>query len=343
MNCIKLFLAFFCLSLFFTCDNTLNVTDDWRNIPVIYALIDPNESINYIRIEKGFLDPEVGGETIARIPDSLYYGPEVQARITNTRNGIALTPQRVNLEDEGFARQEGVFATQPNIGYKILIDDLAIEAGDILRLELIDASDNIMTSAEAPMVGQYTIPNGQPGNPILFRENLDFSFGIRSDEQSAHFYDCRLIFNYSEENSNDPGNVEEKSVVWEVARGIERARTSASGNFQSLSVFRVQGQEFFQFLEGAIPVDENVVRNFRRIDLQYDAGGESLFNFINIGQANTGITSSQLIPSFTNFSGEAVGVFSSRTTIRNEESFNLRTESRDSLREGRFTRALNFN
>jgi len=86
----------------FACSNELNVAAEWKNIPVIYAFVDASQEINYFRVEKAFLDPDISGETIAQIPDSLYYGPEVLVRLTNTRNDKSVILERVNMEDEGF-------------------------------------------------------------------------------------------------------------------------------------------------------------------------------------------------------------------------------------------------
>ncbi len=69
----------------------------------------------------------------------------------------------------------------------------------------------------------------------------------------------------------------------------------------------------------------------------------SLFNFISIEQVNTGITSGQLIPSFTSLPNDAVGIFSSRITTRTTESSFLDSPAIDSLRFSFLTSSLNFN
>jgi hypothetical protein len=329
-----------------SCDNELNVTADFRTIPVIYALIDGNVETNYIRVEKGFIDPTIGGLDIAQRPDSLYFGSEVLVRITNMRTNKAVILDRVNLEDEGFTREDGIFATQPNIAYKLNIEDLELQQNEMLKFELIDASDNVMTSAESMVIGEFTLSNTQPVDPIRFIEDSDANFGIRSDEQAAAIFDLRLYITYLEEDLQT-GTSEEKVLEWVIETGLPRTRTSAGGNFRSQVVFSFDGIEFYQFLGGAItdaPADENrFIRTFVGIDLRYDAGGQDLADYINIGNANTGITSNQIIPTFTNFSNDAVGVFSSRTTIRNVLPYGINTATLDSLRDGRFTEQLNFN
>ncbi len=345
MSIKTLFIGFLAAFTMFACDNEINVTADFQTIPVIYALIDGNVETNYIRVEKGFIDPVIGGIDIARISDSLYFGPEVIARLTNLRTGTAVILERVDLEDEGFVREEGVFATQPNIAYKLNVADLEMEESEMLKFELIDSNDNVMTEAEALVIGDYDISGTQPTNPIRFIEDRDASFALRSDEQAAAIYDLRLFINISEEDA-ETGTIEDKVLEWVIETGLQRERSNNGGDFRSTTVFQVQGQEFFQFLRGSIvDTSSTVTRTFNGIDLRFDAGGQALAEYINIGNANTGITSNQVIPTFTNLTNGAVGIFSSRTTIRSPEfdQYGLNTTTLDSLREGRFTEPLNFN
>ena len=100
------------------------------------------------------------------------------------------------------------------------------------------------------------------------------------------------------------------------------------------------GIEFYRFLSANIEVDANLQRVLTTIDIRIDAGGEELFNYINVGQANTGITSSQIIPNYTNLSS-GLGIFASRNTFL-ETGFVLDGQTRTVLQENELTRDLNF-
>ena len=341
MNISKLIFVSIFLAFTFACSNEFEIADEWKNIPVVYALIDVNEEFNYFRIEKAFIDPETSAITIAGIADSLYYGPEIVARVTNLRNNNIVDLERINLEEEGFGRMDPIFADSPNIGYKLRVSDLNIERNDELQFDLIAANDEILTTAKTTVVGEHELVSGRPVNPIKIPYERDVSFGVRSTEQAAVFYDLRVIINYEESFQSDPTVRVPKRLVWLVEKGNPRTRSSSSG-FSTQTIFKVEGIDFYRYLQNNIPQDATVSRFFTGIDLQYDGGGQELFDYINIGQANTGITSNQVIPSYTNFDNDAVGVFSSRITARNEDIFNLNTAARDSLRDGIFTRELNF-
>ncbi len=339
----RLFLALTVLAILGACDNDFDITGDFKNIPVVFGLIDLGEDVNYFRIERAVIDQNQSAIVLAQNPDSLFYGNNVQARLTNLTNNNMVVLERVNLADEGFTREEGPFVTNPNIGYKFNVSDLGITGDDQVMFDLIGPDEQVFTEASTGVVGEHTI-GSQPPNPIRFIEGRDVSFTLRSDEQQAVFYDLRIIINYTEENLDNPGQIETRRLEWLVEEGLERSN-GTSGSLQTQTTFRVQDAvEFYQFLGSNIEQNDRVVRNFLNIDLQFDAGAIDLFDYINIGLANTGITSGQIIPSFTNLSNDAVGVISSRNTTTNfQDPYGINTESRDSLRDGRFTRQLNFN
>ena len=102
----------------------------------------------------------------------------------------------------------------------------------------------------------------------------------------------------------------------------------------------VFGEEFYRFLGSAIPETPAMLRQFVGFDLIVTAGGQEMVDFLQIARANTGITSSQVIPVYSNLS-EGRGIFSSRAVLE-RTGLILNSTSMDSLRDGRFTRQLNF-
>ena len=69
--------------------------------------------------------------------------------------------------------------------------------------------------------------------------------------------------------------------------------------------------------------------------------GDALYQFVRVSRANTGITSAQSIPTYSNVDG-GLGIVTSRyTTVR--QGIVLADEALDSLRTGIYTRNLNFN
>ena len=57
----------------YSCETDFDVTSDWEDIAIVYGLLDPTDTAQYIKINKAFLDKSVSALVIAQNPDSLYY------------------------------------------------------------------------------------------------------------------------------------------------------------------------------------------------------------------------------------------------------------------------------
>ncbi len=326
----------------FSCSNELVLVDDWKNIPVVYGLLSRADTAIYIRVEKAFIDPEVSALEIAQLPDSLYYD-NVSVQLERASTGDIFTLDRVDGNAEGYPREDGAFANTPNYLYKISATELILEENETINFRIVDANtDNVITEASTQIVGDYgSRVNSPPSNPIRW-ENAnvnvrwsatDFPEGSPADEV-AYFYDVRFVIYYQEIDANNTSLIEEKEVVWLVEKGLER------GNATTTVDTDILGEDFFRFMSQNIDENPNVIRRFLFMDIVIDAGAQDLFEYINIGQANTGITSAQTIPTYTNLSN-GFGIFSSRNNFV-FPAYGISSESQDSLRDGRFTSNLNF-
>ena len=120
---------------------------------------------------------------------------------------------------------------------------------------------------------------------------------------------------------------------------VERGISYINNNTNSQKS-EFDGLSFYNLLNTNLTASPDVSRNFRKISLDIIAGASDLEEFLRITQANTGITSAQEIPTYTNLS-EGLGIFSSVYTLH-IDSVNLSNASIIDLRENDLTRDLNF-
>ncbi|RLD21936.1 MAG: hypothetical protein DRI69_02750, partial [Bacteroidetes bacterium] len=149
------------------CQNDLNVTAPWKDIPIVYGILSPLDTTHYIRIEKAFLDPEISALEIARIPDSLYY-KNLDASIFDISSGTRFQLLEVDGAEEGLIRDEGVFAEMPNILYKVDADDLKLVPTNSYRLEINRSETLPLVTAEIEIVSRVTIVRPIPGSTLRF-------------------------------------------------------------------------------------------------------------------------------------------------------------------------------
>ncbi|MFK7980260.1 MAG: hypothetical protein AB8G86_09790 [Saprospiraceae bacterium] len=322
-----------CLFTFFSCSNEFELNAPAKEIPIVYGVLSRSDDTHYIRVEKAFIDENTSALELAQDPDALYF-EEVQVELVRENNGEAFLLDRVDASQLGLAREGGIFATTPNILYKIEAEELNLQEAETYRLNIRRAADNVLTTAITPIVGDVRLNRPIPGDqkpPLRVVADDELTIVWAADE-TAKLFDVTMIINYEELNPNDANSVVLKSLAWSLAKSVK--------SIDGPNRVEPEGIEFYQFLNGNITVDPALQRVLKHIDLRIDAGGEELFNYINVGQANTGITSAQVIPNYTNLSS-GLGIFASRNTLI-ESGFVLDAQTKQELRDNDLTKDLNF-
>lgn len=315
--------------IFTACDNELVVTDEWKDIPVVWALVNKSDTAHYIRVEKAYLDPTTSAEDIARIPDSLYYDDAV-VTLKRISTGQVFTLTRVDGNLEGYPRDTGTFAEVPNYLYKIKANQINLVIGDEYEFSLVRSDIPEPVLGKTIILPPPVLRNPSVGNLLSFRQNTTFTF--RWDEiEDAGLYDLKMRFHFLEKNDTTAGQFIPRVIEWTLARNLTDRE------------HRIDGAEFYNALKSRIKQDPFAERIFQGVDIVVWCGGQELAEFVKITQANTGITSTQEIPGYTNLTptGEAIGIFTSRNLSENT-GFQLTNQSLDSLRNGSITGNLNF-
>ncbi len=321
--------------LFTSCDNELVVVNDWKDIPVVWGLLNKSDTAHYIRVEKAFLDPTTSALDIARIPDSLYY-ENASVSLKRISNGQVFTLQRVNGELEGYPRDTfqqsnpdslGIFAETPNYLYKIKANEINLVVGEEYEINIDRGDGTPLVTAKTVVLPKPVLRNPPVGSILGLRpkSNVDFIWNAIED---AGVYDLKLRFHYFEKNAETGNLFVPKFFEWSIV-----------DNFIETDI-TVEGVDFFNQIRAHIDEDIQATRTFESIEVILWVGGVELAEYIKVIQANQGITSTQDVPTYTNLS-EGVGIFSSRNVSYNT-GYKLTVQALDSLENSVITRHLNF-
>ena len=150
--------------------------------------------------------------------------------------------------------------------------------------------------------------------------------------QEAKVFDVKLRVNYKE--SRNGGPFEEKSILFPVSSRVENDQNKISEK----TSFR--SGDFYQFLGGTLEKSPSIARTDLTVDVIVRGGGKEFLDFLDVYDANLGITSANQIPVYTNLT-KGLGIFSSRSDGE-RTGLTLDLESLDSLAHGIYTRELNF-
>ncbi len=313
----------------FSCDNSLDLNEAWKDIPVTYGFLNPSDTAQYIRVERVFNDPNTSAIEVAKITDSLYY-KDINVVLIREKTLDSYPLQLVDANLEGFVRDTGAFANTPNYLYKIKTGDIVLKPSEYYTLLVTKENGDTITTAKTKILKDIVIyiPSGNAlERPVKMGYDLKHNISWDPDHD-AGYYDLFMRMNFREKDKTHGDTWINKSLNWKIATGITK------GNHRYL------GKDFFIFLRDHLQANNNIERRFSTFDLKVRSVGKELKNYTDILNSNLGITSSQQIPTYTNMSN-GFGVFSS---INNTElkGFYLSDETLDSLSRGIYTKDLNF-
>ncbi len=327
------------------CSNDFEVTAPWKEIPIVYGILSPNDTAHYIRIEKAFIDPDKSALDIAQIADSLYY-PEsaitVWLESTDLLPNTRLQLHRVDGALEGHPRDPGIFAQEPNWLYKVKpAGNLALLPGKTyrLRIERNDSNKPDIT-AETTLPKAFTIlyPRMADQVPkVVFAGGKDTNIRWSTDENGV-FFNVIFVVRYNERNLNG-SLIGTYQLVWEAAKNIQRG-TDGSGGVYQASV-PLSGNSFYRFLAQHLQKPAaNRYREFESCDVIVDGGGKEIQAYLSAANANAGLTGAETFPNYTNIS-EGFGIFTAKNrTIGNNVRIDVITV--DSMNRSPIADTLGF-
>lgn len=101
-----------------SCSEDFDVLAPAKPFTVVYGILDAGESVNYVRIQKAYADPNKSALDLAKLPDSSYFANIKVTLQEQTGNGfqtLADSLKRVAMA----GKNPGVFFTTPNYAYEI--------------------------------------------------------------------------------------------------------------------------------------------------------------------------------------------------------------------------------
>ena len=324
----KLFLSLSLLAglvFFNACTTDVELYSDYKDIPIIYGLLDASQDTNFIRINRAFSgdnDHPINAANVALIADSCNYPGKLDARILRYKNvygneyvldsqtpdsGIIIL-DTITIHD----KEEGVFYAPDQ---KVYWTDKPINVNTETtkyRYKLVVHRGNDTITSETNVVGGEGFK--------IITESLGFMAGGNDNSgrikftlaDNAVFYDAKMEFYYKE--SVHGGPLTDKQVTYSF--GVNTLETLGQEN-ERVYYVSYGMSTLFNLLEDAIGADtvinENhpeVVRYFseKPMKIFLSAGSDELYNYIQI---NSQAGYAQTVPDYTNING-GYGVFSSR-------------------------------
>jgi hypothetical protein len=304
--------------LFVSCHNKLEILAPYKESVAVYGLLDPNDTAQYIRIERVYLG-EGNALTMAQNQDSIYFKPgDLKVTLQRFKGGNRVSvdnPYSSNMEivlsETYIQTQTGVF--NPNqLLYKT---NHAIYEDSQYQLVIhSNKTGKEFTSSKVSLIGDfkshfiyssypdYSVINTNP-SPISIVPSANGTVNCKfASPVNANV--CGIIMRFFYTEYPGAGPIVSKYVDFDL--GHEYLSGVNGGETVELSFL---GDAMIQNIARAIKVDPTLShRTADSVQFRVNGGGYdiSLYNQVN----STG-TLSQSKPTYTNIDG-GVGVFSCR-------------------------------
>lgn len=315
-------LLVFYLIIAASCSTDVDLAADWEETTIVMGLLDASDSVQYVKINKAFLDKSVSALTLAQRSDSLYHknisvtlDEKVNGRIQNT-----YTLTKVDANQELGMKEEGIFANDPNFLYK-LTEPLQEDA--IYQLNIENAG-SVTVTAETPIVKNIQVLKPQTTSTVNWSaENVRHTW--RKPENGVSV-DLTIYIHYLEKTSD--GTITSKTITW-------NAFKTNTGDQKD-----IDGIDFYNQIKTNVSENASVTRQIVDHDYVFTVAGQEIYNYIIVNNAQSGITETQITPNYSNVNN-GLGIFSSKyTEVVKGVLFHPR--ALDSLINGSVTSHLNF-
>ncbi|MBK9148935.1 MAG: DUF4249 family protein [Flavobacteriales bacterium] len=345
--------ALLAASLLTACSTELDINEPYKDITIVYGLLNQKDSVHFVKINKAFLG-EGNALDMALVQDSSEYSGEAisYAKVFRVSSSGALLDSFPLLDTTVVNREPGTFyAPVQKLKYFTTSFTQVLPPGslgtpmylwqdDSYRLVLVVNGSTI--TAETPItndfkvdpVDQDTVANGARVNlrNIAGDNYSDYEFNWTSRADCKRFV-VSWRMRYDEVTGTD-------TVARSISQKIGSPKVSSFVN-EDMAV-RLSGTTFYPAVESLIKSQsgwQSVERRiFRGMDFVVSVANDDLHTYLTLTEPVTGIVNDR--PAYSNLEN-AIGVWGSRyeKTTRGKR---LSTQSFQELINGPYTGDLHF-
>ena len=340
----RILLSFCCVLLMVislvSCKPDVELTSDYKDVTVVYGLLNPLDQQQYIKIYKGYLTKDNAlvwaqdldnisyyNDIIVKLEE--YYPESVggELRYTYTLDTVMSIPKNY-----------GVFASPTQVLYRM---KRSIREGYRYRLVIENKKTGRVVTSETTTIANmaFNIPLGTSHSISTINLNKEdpwmVGFKTNSWPENAYAVDAYVTFRYIEKNKVT-GDTVHKAV-----KDILLTSGFTAGNETSF-----KPNVIYRILQENIDVNDNVWRfpdTYECIDIKLWACDEVYYKYYKTAQPSSSIVQDRV--NYTNIEADdnmALGFFASRTYYLRTFRLDVINHNEDSLAHGQWTKNLNF-
>ncbi len=284
--------------LFISCSTEVDNYADYKDITVVYGLLETSADTTFVKITKAYLGPG-NALLFAQIPDSSNYPGKLNVYLIGKKNGvelpkIALDTITIHNKKAG----DSIFYYPDQLLY---YTNAHIDQAATYTLNIEKPTSTVTSVTKVVQNFQVVYPPNRINFAATTASQIKWNTGI-----NGRRYDIVLHFNYKELQPGNPDTLD-KVMVW----GMGTRKSTDLNGGEELQV-SYNGEEFYTRLGQELENILNVKRWAGKVDVLISCGGDELSTYIDVNKPSNSVV--QEVPKFTNID-EGFGIFSSRLNM----------------------------
>ena len=333
MRLVKLaFLSLVIITAISACNKELNVNADWKDITVVYGLLDQSRDTTFIKITKAFLGP---GDALqfAKISDSSNYPSKLEVKMFCYLDNVL---------------KDSILCDTITIHDKLPYDD---------SVSFFYYPNQLMYYTTAKLNQNYTyelrIKNRSTGKIVSAQTNLVHDFEIRRPQAQASFppgqsfevvwtpanygkrYQLMIRFYYNEYLKSNPHIFSTKYIDWIVFNDIKSIDVNTIQPFDLY--FPSDG--FYNAVGTKIDTNSQVTRAALYCDYKFSVAASDMNTYMEVTEPSQSLVQEK--PAYTNIIN-GIGIFSSRFNKKQGDTLRVSQLTKDELKVNSHTKDLGF-
>jgi hypothetical protein len=321
------------------CKEDFEIAAPYKTVTAVWGLLNMADTAHYIKVNKAFLDGSKNAFDMAKVVDSsTIEGVEVYIQEINNSGTILeeIQLEKVDLIQEGYVKEEGIFAHTPNYAYKF---KKTLSSDHLYKLRIVHPNGRV-DSAETRVIdtNYHVVRLSTPGALYNFSRTLPTSKVSFTAPWPKNAYIGEASLNFKYRDYHIASNQSElKSVLYNLGERVVK-----EGN--NSMTFDVYNLNVYAFLASNIRANDGTLERYMGgVDFTFYAAGQSLYNYIIVSAVqSSGLTSDQIQTKYTNIEGEdVVGIFDSRM-IKRYNNIKIDPNTIDSMMRHPLTQPINI-
>jgi hypothetical protein len=298
-----------------SCETDIDINADYKDITTVYGLIDPTDTIHYLKINKAFLGEGSALDLAANADNFNYAVDELIVTIESyDESNVLKKTYSAERTVDAIVKNPGIFDNSTNVLYKFT--ESSINRNYKYLVRIVNTTLNKEVTTETKIVGATTISSSTTDPKFKFWNgtvstgdylNKGFEVRVGADVGRAG---ANLVFNYTEFYTNGMD-----STFHSVIMPLGDVQTTSPIANQKLD-WVLKGETFFENINAAVSDGSAVsffaYRRLENISLEFSVGGTELSTYMEVSAPSSSVNQDK--PEYTNVEN-GLGIFSSRENI----------------------------